>query len=307
MKLSEAIDRYVNGKRRDGIGFLEGEAWLRQLSAREGDLPLQDLSVLSVVTYLDACSRTPHARQTKGRLLFRFFDHWVARGMMMPLSIPLGRPKVNKVFLPYVYRHSEVRKLLEAALQLETKVMERKVFQMLLLLSYATGAAPEEFRRLRRHDVHLSKRTLDFASLRRGMRTVPMSSELRDALKLYIAWRFESNPLTDYLFTTKNQAMLTHTQIGKCFTRLCTLAGVDRGDGHPHNPRMQDFRTTFAVHRITAWMKDGVDLNKMLPALATYMGRRSLLAGQEYFRMTPERFRKQLDALSPDNRPRLFN
>jgi integrase/recombinase XerD len=83
------------------------------------------------------------------------------------------------------------------------------------------------------------------------------------------------------------------------FARLCTIAKVQRSEGYSASPRIQDFRTTFAVHRITAWINAGADLNRLLPALAAYMGRRSLLSGESYLRLTPERFRKQLNSLSP--------
>ena len=65
---------------------------------------------------------------------------------------------------------------------------------------------------------------------------------------------------------------------------------------------MQDFRPTFAVHRITCWMRTRANLNRLLPALAVYMGHANLHTTQKYLFMTPERFRKQLNKLSPRGR-----
>jgi integrase/recombinase XerD len=56
-------------------------------------------------------------------------------------------------------------------------------------------------------------------------------------------------------------------------------------------------RQTFAVHRITSWIRDGADLNRMLPALAAYMGQVGLGSTERYLLLTPERFRKHLDKL----------
>jgi integrase/recombinase XerD len=299
MKLSEAINEYLERKRSDGLAFADGETWLRKLAAREGDICLDSLSALNIMRFLDTCSKSPHAWQTKCRFLLRFFDYWVARGMMMPVLIPLIRPKTIKSFLPYVFREWEVRRLLSSAIQFETHVVESKTLRILTLMCFATGAAPGELRRLKRRDVHLTKRSILLENARSGARTIPISTELRDILINYMTWRFASGSTSEYLFVTKEKLMLNQTQLGKCFARLCIYAGVKRSDGYTRSPRIQDFRTTFAVHRIGAWMKDGADLNKMLPALAAYMGRRNLLSGQEYFRMTPERFRKQLDSISP--------
>jgi hypothetical protein len=62
---------------------------------------------------------------------------------------------------------------------------------------------------------------------------------------------------------------------------------------------MDDLRITFAVHRITSWIRNGANLNRMLPALAAYMGQVGLGATDRYLLLTPERYRKQLDILSP--------
>ena len=36
--------------------------------------------------------------------------------------------------------------------------------------------------------------------------------------------------------------------------------------------RFHDLRHTFATHRLYHWMRDGKDLNAMLPYLSAYMG-----------------------------------
>src|ERR1700722_15198111 len=49
----------------------------------------------------------------------------------------------------------------------------------------------------------------------------------------------------------------------------------------------------------TLTIKGGADLNRMLPALAAYMGLVGLTATERYMALTPERFRKELSKLSP--------
>ena len=61
---------------------------------------------------------------------------------------------------------------------------------------------------------------------------------------------------------------------------------------------MKDLRPTFAVHRIKSWIRNGADLNRLLPALSVYMGHGGLYAAQKYLVMTPERFRSQLNKLT---------
>jgi len=47
-------------------------------------------------------------------------------------------------------------------------------------------------------------------------------------------------------------------------------------------------RHTFAVHRVTEWYRQGADVQKLLPALSTYLGHISLESTQRYLTITPE-------------------
>ena len=60
---------------------------------------------------------------------------------------------------------------------------------------------------------------------------------------------------------------------------------------------MDDLRTTFAVHRLTTWLRQGADLNRLIPALSAYMGQCGLGSSERYLKLTPERFRTQLNRL----------
>lgn len=84
----------------------------------------------------------------------------------------------------------------------------------------------------------------------------------------------------------------------RCFQRVRKITGITLEPEAAYSPRMQDIRCTFAVHRITSWIKSGANLNRLLPALSTYMGYASLEAANEYLSLTPERFKKELQKLS---------
>lgn len=73
------------------------------------------------------------------------------------------------------------------------------------------------------------------------------------------------------------------------FSDLRNQAGIVRSDGSSYQPRMHDLRSTFAVHRITSWIKEGKDLNRMLPALSAYIGQVGLISTERYLSLTPER------------------
>ena len=53
------------------------------------------------------------------------------------------------------------------------------------------------------------------------------------------------------------------------------------------SPRLYDFRHTFATHRLYHWMREGRDLNAMLPYLSAYMGHAQLSDTYYYIQLVP--------------------
>jgi site-specific recombinase XerD len=72
------------------------------------------------------------------------------------------------------------------------------------------------------------------------------------------------------------------------FSRLRVRAGVIRHDGSRYQPRLHDLRHAFAVHRLVSWYRQGADVQRLLPQLATYLGHVHIAATQRYLTMTPE-------------------
>ena len=69
--------------------------------------------------------------------------------------------------------------------------------------------------------------------------------------------------------------------------RLLRAAGLKPPFGRV-GPRPYDFRHTYAVHRLTRWYREGVDVNSRLPWLSAYMGHDDILGTESYLTATPE-------------------
>jgi integrase/recombinase XerD len=153
---------------------------------------------------------------------------------------------------------------------------------------------------LKHADINLEAGMMTIRSKNFGRsREIPIGADLRDVLRKYLAWRSRKSFKSTHLFVKKDDLPLLNRRINKDFQRLRKIAGVLRHDGGTYQPRMHDLRYIFAVHRITSWIRNGADLNRMLPALAAYMGQVGLGSTERYLSMTPERFRKELAKLSP--------
>jgi integrase len=131
-------------------------------------------------------------------------------------------------------------------------------------------------------------------------RVIPIGSDLCEILLGYHRTHHQKAAARDSpFFLTKDGARIKTDTANQTFQRVRKEAGIARHDGARYQPRMHDLRHTFAVHRLTAWFKHGADMSRMIPALSAYMGQRDLGLAERYLRLTPERFRRQLDKLSP--------
>jgi integrase len=90
------------------------------------------------------------------------------------------------------------------------------------------------------------------------------------------------------LFQAKSGGPLAVQIADTSFSRLRRIAGIERRDDSYFQPRLHDLRHTFAVHRLTEWYRQNADVQRLLPALSTYLGHVSLSATQRYLTMTPE-------------------
>jgi integrase len=136
------------------------------------------------------------------------------------------------------------------------------------------------------------------------VRRIPIGPDLHKIMQRYAELTARKKFEGPTFFVTRDGRAVNVVTLSKSFQRLRRTAGTSRRNGARYQPRLHDLRHTFAVHRLTAWFNQGADLNRMLPALAAYMGQVGLGSTERYLSMTPERFRKQLVKLSPQRRKR---
>jgi integrase/recombinase XerD len=303
MRLAEGIELFVARKRDAKVTYKQPEAMLWRFHRLVGDVPLSEITTQDVTNYLESNLKEPYIWQVKYQLLRRLFEYWAFRGAMEPFVMPHRRVRVRTTFIPYVYNHAEIRCLLEGTSKTHKyrlTALEAKAFRMILLLLYATGMTPAEAVLRKRLDINFKKRAIAvFEPRSRRRRTIPISEELCVILREYFKWRFGSKKTNEHLFVKKSGRPVPTHSLQHYFARLVRRVGVPRRDGGPGWPRLSDFRCSFAVHRITEWLKDGSNMNQMLPALGTYLGQLGLYSVERYIRLTPERFRKPLLSLSP--------
>lgn len=301
MKLSGAIRRYVEWKRFCGRSFIAGEQVLRGFLGFTGDIDLSEVTKKQVFLYLRGQRIRVATWENKYGVLALFFRHWSQRGQLRVLPLPPHRPVPQTLFVPHVYSRTQIRKLL-ATVPLNQHslncMIDAKTFRAFLLFLYGTGAYVGEALRLKTADVDLQQGIVKVRRVAGAReRTLPIAGKIHRVLQEYRSALPESYRTSQAFFVDNLGKSLNPTTVSKMFQKLRRRAGIYRTDGLRTRPRLHDFRHTFAVHCLTAWLNQGKDLRRMLPALAAYLGQVKLASTERYLRMVPERFRPQLAAL----------
>ena len=161
------------------------------------------------------------------------------------------------------------------------------------MLLYATGLRISEALNLNLDDVDLNDRVL---YVRRSKfyktRLVPIGTDLTQVLREYAQRRHKRSrldPDAPFLLTSRGERVL-RAGAEQAFRWMRSQAEVRRQDqdGGRYQPRLHDLRHTAAVTRLVSWYREGVDVQRLLPQLATYLGHVHISGTQCYLSMTPE-------------------
>jgi integrase/recombinase XerD len=302
MKISAGLQLYLTRKRATGMQFERPEALIAGFCRHVGDIHFGQLNARHVSAYLDSTVISTRTWRTKYQMLVGFLEFWFYRGAMPLLLVPPPKPPERQTFVPYIYSRAELRALLKATAENRHKphrALDSQTLRSMILFLYGTGARSGELSFMLQEDVNLKAKLITIRSQSSGRsRSIPLGPDLHDVLNKYLSWRSRKNFQSKYLFMTRSDGRVSKERMTASFQRLRSVANVTRADGN-QQPRLDDLRYTFAVHRITSWIRNGADLDRMLPAMAAYMGQIGLGATERYLALTPERFRKALNKLSP--------
>jgi integrase/recombinase XerD len=303
MKLRDAIEGFIDHKRSNGLRYRNEGTHLRLFGKLLGDIDLNEIGATEVLAFLNRSQVSTYTWRRKFGQFESFFKYWHQHGEVPTIQMPPPRGFVRPTFAPHVYSRSEVRALLQATNQVQQRAdasVHSETLRTLLLFVYGTGARAVEVFALLNGDIDLENRTMRLRLNGTGTcRTLPIGSDLRRILNRYSRWKRSMKLEGEFFLVRKDGSQLNRDAVYCLFHKLLLHAGVVRRDRAPHRPRIHDFRPTFAVHLITSWIRRGKDLNRLLPALSGYLGQKDLNAAERFLALTPDRFKKELDKLSP--------
>jgi integrase len=193
---------------------------------------------------------------------------------------------------PHIYSDEEIARLLRRAAQLPSpKGLRAHTYTTIFGLLAVTGMRVNEALSLDRPDVDLGQEILTIRRTKFGKsRHVPVHSSTVDVLKQYAATRDTVVPApSPAFFVSERGARITEWMARYTFAKLSQQLGLRAvAKGHGRGPRLHDMRHRFAARTLIHWYRQGLDVERELPKLATYLGHVHINETYWYLEAVPE-------------------
>lgn len=230
------------------------------------------LSLVTDFVCRNECSANTKAQRYQ--ILRHFADYlcvYEPRTERIPASL-FQRPRSHPA--PYIFTTDELSRLVAAARNVSRRIpMRGQTLHTIIGLTACTGLRNSEVRGLDREDVNLEQGVLHIRNTKFDKsRRLPLHPRTTTVLSTYAVARDQYFGVIDCptFFPTLWRTRFASVTLHQSFREACELAGICRKQGP--GPRVHDMRHSFAVKRLADWYREGVDVQAMLPALATYMG-----------------------------------
>jgi integrase/recombinase XerD len=219
-------------------------------------------------------------------------------------------PIKESTFLPYIFSHDDVRRILALASSHRGRFIWASMLRTFILVLYCTGLRLGEAVRLRTTDVDLDRGILNIRHSKGRSRIVTIRPDLKAELLCYRDERQRiltrcRRPDSEPFFLRLDASPLTILSASQAIRRMLRQLGLKPPRGRV-GARPYEFRHAFAVHRLTAWAEEGVDIHAKLPLLSAYLGHQNILGTEVYLKATPQllelasnRFEQHLSSAQP--------
>lgn len=293
--LGRDIDDFLVFKRALGHSYRRGEATLRSFQRfacrHTGQRGQIDLPCL-IRKWLDRVpGRKPVTRACDlgaVRQLCHFRRRRDPDGYIPSIRLA---PQTESRYTPYVFSQSEIRSLLLMASGLEGRNFWPGLLRLIILAAYCAGLRFGEAVRLQRADVDLQQCLFHVRGSKGRTRLVPFGADLAQEFCNYWPQReamlARKGTRSTAVFIGRYGRPVTLSGASDAVRRLLRQLDIKPPRGRK-GPRPYDLRHAFAVHRLTAWYREGVDIHARLPWLSAYMGHVNVLGTEVYLHATPE-------------------
>ena len=196
---------------------------------------------------------------------------------------------------PYIYSDEEIDNLVTTARKLPSpKGLRGQTYATLFGLIAVTGMRISEAVSLDRQDVNLEEKVLNIRESKfRKSRFVPVHVTTRDALSDYAKKRNRMFPMLQSaaFFVSERGTRVTHWATRDNFAVVSRQIGIRKkinGKRVGCGPRLHDMRHRFAARTLVDWYRAGINVEREIHKLSTYLGHGHVNDTYWYLEAVPE-------------------
>ncbi len=293
-RFQETLDTFLDQKQAVGFPYQSGTYILRAFD-RFCATHCPDADTLTRDVVLAWAARRPgeHVNTLARRVTpLRQFAQYLNGQGIPAYVLPAGLPGRQVRYVPHIYTPAELTAFFQAADLLPDdphSPMRHWVVPVLFRVLYCCGLRASEATQLTVDDVDLVTGTLHIrAGKGHKDRCVPLAPDVWALCQVYDAQVRARCPDRVAFFPNPRGEPYGRHFLDYSFHAVWARAGLGVVPGNP--PRVHDFRHSFAVHRLNAWVRDHREVAALLPYLTMYLGHAHLAATDYYLHLVPEFF-----------------
>jgi site-specific recombinase XerD len=278
--LAEPMQRFVEYKRALNRKYRPEEAALRLFDRYLCEHAVKERESIDgalIERFLESRPRRrPRSFNHLLGVLRNFFGWTVVQGLVARNPVSAKRRHDTGQRIPYLFDLSAAKHLLEVAGTLPDRsrgLHRAQVYQTVFALMYGLGLRVGEVCRLTIGDVDLATDTLSIRNTKFSKsRIVPMGPRLAERLHHYLEDRHgETRDPASPLFSFTKRGCIREETISQTFHHLVPKLDLGLAPGVAP-PRLHDLRHSFAVGTLLRWYREGIDPNRRLIHLSTFLG-----------------------------------
>jgi len=287
------VEAYLAYRRHHGFELSIDATQLRSFARFADEIVTEDhLTVALAVAWAQTSRRMTPFTWARRIEILRGFARFCLREDAETEIPPRGLfGPAHRRLVPHIYTEAELCSLLEATHGLvPTEGLRPATCRCVFGLLAATGLRISEALTLTTADVDLDSGVLHIREAKfHQQRLVPLHPSVTDSLRAYVRWRdrLVPRPCCNRFFLRDDGNGANQPGILYALQTLCQQLGWQpRGDYRRH--RLHDMRHTFIVRSMLRFYEQGVDIDRAILALSTYVGHANVSDTYWYVTGIPE-------------------
>lgn len=291
--LSDLLNEFIEYKNQNGYVYTTAKYYLDKYltfstsHAPDENIPSKD----TVNTFLNRYASTPGSLYNIVAILREFSRYLIGLAYTSAYIIPTGKVSLPRPVQPYLFTADEVDAFFDAcdSIKYDCHVPKRYlVLPAMYRLLYCCGLRCKEVRTLQSENVHLTENYIDILQSK-GLksRRIFISQELSEYFQSYDRIMDAFSPDRLFFFPSRKDSPYSADGFQKNFLKIWYTAFPEKKcDGV--SIRAYDVRHHFAYANMNRWLREGKDINVMLPYLMNYMGHQEIENTLYYFHLIPD-------------------